>query len=102
METIIAATKNAHKIEEIQAIMEDLGFTVISRDAAGVPDFEVEETGETWIAAVDITDIPFVQDNVGTANEDDGKVYFILSGNPAHPDLLRDIWDYIHAWKTEE
>lgn len=62
---------------------------------------KIEETGETWIAAVDITDIPFVKDNVGTVNEENGKVYFILSGNPAHPDLLRDIWDYIHAWKAE-
>ena len=62
---------------------------------------KIEETGETWIAAVDITDIPFVQKNVGTVNEDDGKVYFTFSGNPAHPEILRDIWDYIHAWKSE-
>lgn len=73
METIIAATKNAHKIEEIQAIMEDLGFTVISRDAAGVPDFEVEETGETFAensllkaqAILDCTGRPTIADDSG-------------------------------------
>lgn len=63
---------------------------------------KIEETGETWVVAVDITDVPFIQENVGTVNETDGKVYFTLSGNPAHPERLRDIWDYIHAWKAEE
>lgn len=48
MKTIIAASSNAHKIKEIQAIMEKFGMKVISRDEAGVPPFEIEEDGETF------------------------------------------------------
>ena len=48
METIVAATKNEHKIKEIEAITKLFGMKVISRDDAGVPDVEIEETGETF------------------------------------------------------
>jgi XTP/dITP diphosphohydrolase len=45
---IIAATKNRHKIEEIQAITKEFGMDVVSRSDAGVPDIEVEEDGDTF------------------------------------------------------
>jgi len=45
---IIAATKNKHKIEEIQAITGEFGMEVISRAEAGVPDIEIEEDGDTF------------------------------------------------------
>ena len=45
---IVVATKNKDKIREIAAIVEDLGWTVISRDEAGVPPVEIEETGTTF------------------------------------------------------
>ena len=45
---IVAASSNAHKIKEIQAIMSKFGMEVISRDEAGVPPFEIEEDGETF------------------------------------------------------
>jgi XTP/dITP diphosphohydrolase len=45
---LIVATKNKHKIAEITAVTEDFGFRVIGRDEAGLPDFEVEETGATF------------------------------------------------------
>lgn len=45
---IIAATKNRHKIEEIQAITGEFGMEVISRADAGVPDVDVEEDGDTF------------------------------------------------------
>ncbi len=48
MNTIIAATQNKHKIEEIDAITGKFGMKVISRDEAGVPPFEIDETGETF------------------------------------------------------
>lgn len=46
--TIVAATQNKHKIEEIEAIMKEFGLSVISRDEAGVPDIDVVEDGETF------------------------------------------------------
>lgn len=48
MDVIIAATKNANKIKEMDAIMSELGMHIISRDEAGVPDVEIVEDGETF------------------------------------------------------
>ena len=45
---IVAATKNRHKIEEIQAITGEFGMEVVSRDDAGVPDIDVVEDGDTF------------------------------------------------------
>lgn len=45
---IVAATKNKHKVDEIQAITKEFGMDVIPRDEAGVPDVEVEEDGSTF------------------------------------------------------
>jgi len=45
---VVAATKNKHKIDEIQAITKEFGMEVVSRTDAGVPDVEVEEDGETF------------------------------------------------------
>lgn len=48
METIVAASRNQHKISEIEAITQKFGMHIISRDDAGIPDFEIEEDGETF------------------------------------------------------
>lgn len=48
MKKIIAATRNAHKIKEIEAITKDFGMEIISRDEAGIPKIEIEEDGKTF------------------------------------------------------
>ena len=48
METIVAASRNKHKIDEMQAILKKFGMEIISRDDAGVPKIEIEEDGETF------------------------------------------------------
>ena len=48
MITMISASSNAHKIKEIQSIMSKFGVKVVSRKEAGVPEFEIEEDGETF------------------------------------------------------
>lgn len=45
---IVAATKNRHKIQEIEAITQEFGMLIISRDEAGVSDIEINEDGETF------------------------------------------------------
>lgn len=45
---IVAATKNRHKIQEIEAITQEFGMSIISRDEAGVQDIEINEDGETF------------------------------------------------------
>ena len=45
---IVAASRNKHKIVEIETITSKFGMKLISRDDAGVPKFEIEEDGETF------------------------------------------------------
>ena len=45
---LIAATQNKHKIEEIEAITKEFGIEIISRGDAGIPDFEIDEDGDTF------------------------------------------------------
>lgn len=47
-EIIVAASRNQHKIDEMQAILKKFGMEIISRDDAGVPKIEIEEDGETF------------------------------------------------------
>lgn len=45
---IVAATKNRHKIREMEAITARFGMQIIARDEAGVPDVEIVEDGKTF------------------------------------------------------
>ena len=48
MRTAILASQNKNKIVEIRAILEKYGLNVISRDDAGIPTDDIEETGTTF------------------------------------------------------
>ena len=48
MRTAILASQNKNKIREISAILEKYGLRVISRDDAGLPTDDIEETGTTF------------------------------------------------------
>lgn len=45
---IVAASRNRHKIEEIEAITKKFGMRIVSRDEAGIPPVEIEEDGQTF------------------------------------------------------
>ncbi len=47
-QTIVAATRNVHKIREIDQITRQFGMKIISRDEAGIPPIEIEEDGTTF------------------------------------------------------
>lgn len=62
MQRVVIASQNKGKIREISAILNKFGMECISRDAAGLPTFEIEETGMTfeensYIKAKAISDI---------------------------------------------
>ena len=83
MEKIIAASRNADKIREIEAITKRFGMDVISRDDAGLPEEEVEETGETfeensYIKAKAIWDMT----HMTTIADDSGLEVEYLGGEP--------------------
>ena len=48
MRTAILASQNKNKIKEIRAILEKYGLDVITRDDAGIPTDDIEETGTTF------------------------------------------------------
>lgn len=48
MRTAILASQNRNKIVEIRAILEKYGLDVITRDDAGIPKDDIEETGTTF------------------------------------------------------
>lgn len=48
MDMIIAASRNEHKIREINEITSRFGLNIISRDDAGVSDVDIEEDGTTF------------------------------------------------------
>ncbi len=69
---IVMATKNAHKIVEMRALLEGLDIEVLSEADVGV-DIEVEETGETFEensrikakSVMEATGLPTVADDSG-------------------------------------
>ena len=48
MRTAILASQNKNKIKEIRAILGKYGLDVITRDDAGIPTDDIEETGTTF------------------------------------------------------
>lgn len=47
MKKILLATNNSHKVEEIQAILKDLGYQVLARDQVYDGNFDVDENADT-------------------------------------------------------
>ncbi|MBM7562321.1 XTP/dITP diphosphatase [Fusibacter tunisiensis] len=48
MQEIILASSNRHKLKEIQAILADFGYRLVTMKEAGLGDLEIEETGKTF------------------------------------------------------
>ena len=75
MITVVAATQNRHKIEEIEAITKEFDINIISRQEAGVPDIEIVEDGTTFeensykkaFEIMKLTGMPSVADDSGLA-----------------------------------
>lgn len=83
MEKVILASRNKGKLKEIKAILQKFGMETISRDDAGIPTFEVEETGNTFeenslLKAQAIMDVA----HVITIADDSGLEVDALSGAP--------------------
>lgn len=83
METIIAASRNQHKIVEIEEITKKFGMNVISRDEAGIPKVEIEEDGETF-AENSLKKAKSIMELCGktTIADDSGLVVEYLGGAP--------------------
>ena len=83
MKTVVAATRNQHKINEIGEITGKFGMHIISRDDAGVPPVEIPETGtsfeeNSYIKAYEIMKLC----GQITVADDSGLVVDCLEGAP--------------------
>lgn len=55
-------------------------------------------TGEMYPIAVEITEIPFVQD----CKSYNQKIFLGFSVNAPNQDSIRDIWEYMLAWESKQ
>ena len=99
-------------LEELQKFAENkqLVFCLEEDTAAGLSQEELYDlqmralTAEgqnikgCWPAAVKITDMPYIKNNV--LNEDD--IYFALAGSSERILEVRSLWEYMNAWKPAQ
>ena len=112
METLVVASSNKHKIDEISKVTEKFGIDVISRDDAGISkSLEIPEDGSTFEensyikakAIMDISGRPTIADDSGLMVEALGGAPGVYSArfagedqndernNEKLKDLLRDV-----------
>jgi hypothetical protein len=82
--------------------LERLGDRVIwaqpePEDEEDAADYEEGEL-DAWAIALDVTDLPFFQDNCG----EEEKVYFTMAGNAPDMEGVRNLLDYIMAWEPAQ
>lgn len=80
---LIIASNNKGKIREFKALLEPLGYEVMSQSEAGV-NIEVEETGSTFAenSALKARAIFEITDNCAVLADDSGLVVDSLNGEP--------------------
>ncbi|MBO0778755.1 MAG: XTP/dITP diphosphatase [Ktedonobacteraceae bacterium] len=82
MRTLLVATTNRHKLEELQAILTDLPYTLLSLHDMQL-DFEVEETGQTFRENAELKALTYAQaSGLLTLAEDSGLEVDALGGEP--------------------
>ncbi|WRS27915.1 RdgB/HAM1 family non-canonical purine NTP pyrophosphatase [Oscillospiraceae bacterium MB08-C2-2] len=80
---IVAATGNAHKLEEFQRILAPLGITVVSLAQAGTNDDGIVEDGETFAANARIkAQTIFQRTGRAVMADDSGLCINALEGRP--------------------
>ena len=83
MNKLILASDNAHKLKEIQAILSDFGFELITMRAAGYGDEEIVEDGDTFEANSHIkAKAVFDKLNCASLADDSGLSVDALDGAP--------------------
>lgn len=83
MNNIVLASSNAHKVSEIKAIFKEMGFDVVSLDAVGLGDIDIEETGATFEENAKIKALA-IHERLGgyTLADDSGLEVDALGGAP--------------------
>ncbi|WP_372995424.1 XTP/dITP diphosphatase [Lutispora sp.] len=79
---VVAATNNQHKLEEIRAILKDIGYEVLSLDDVGIK-IDIEENGTTFRenALIKAREIWRLTGKASIA-DDSGLEVFALNGEP--------------------
>lgn len=86
----------------VHQVFQDLReiYTQEELDAFGdrVIWLENTDTNEAMPVVLEITDIPFIQDNTNIS----GKVFFGYITNSPRPEETKALYDYLLAWKADE
>lgn len=83
MHRMILASGNAHKLEEIQAILKDFEIALVSMADAGLKNFEIIEDGATFEANAMIKAKAVMQElGIDAIADDSGLVVDYLKGAP--------------------
>ena len=99
-------------LEELKAFAAEnrLVFCLEEDTAAGLSEEELyalqlqvlEPSGADitgcWPAAVKISDLAYIKDNVTT----DSDIYFALAGSTEKIEEVRSVWNYMNAWKSKK
>lgn len=82
--TLLLATQNAHKIAEIQAILQEVSVEVVTpRDVGLSADFDVAETGQTFAENAELKARAFAAaTHLPTLADDSGLEVTALHGRP--------------------
>lgn len=83
MKTLIIASNNSHKINEIKAILSEFDIEILSLKEAGI-DIDVEETGATFMenAYIKASEIHKIRSNAMILADDSGLTVDALGGAP--------------------
>lgn len=83
MKKVILASNNKHKLKEIQEILKDFDYELITMEEAGLVNFEIIEDGETFEENSYIK-AKTVLDKLGeiTISDDSGLMVEFLDGDP--------------------
>lgn len=83
MKTLVIASNNSHKIDEIKAILSEFNIEILSLKEAGI-DIDVEETGTTFMenAYIKASEIHKIRSNAMILADDSGLTVDALGGAP--------------------
>lgn len=83
MKSLILASSNAHKIEEIEAILKDFDYKIVSMKEAGLGDLDIIEDGDTF-EANSLIKAKAVYEATGkpAIGDDSGLMVDALNGEP--------------------
>lgn len=89
------------KKDQLVFCLEEKAADMSAEELKALQEYCLSEEGADieycWPAAVKITDMDYVKDNVTSG----GDIYFAMAGSTEKLEQVRGVWEYMKAWKAE-